>query len=501
MSRPRAPHRGAWRDPVLLVVVLLAAAVRLPPCFADLWLDEVWSITLANQLASPLDVFTSFPHSNNHHLNSLFVRAAGLGQPFCAYRLHVLLAGVGSVVVAWAILRPVGRPEAVIGAVLVSSSYLLIHFASEARGYALVVLFGFLTVLAAVRLARGGGWWWAGVLWAAAVLGVLSHLTYVYVFLSVGPWFLLDACRRRTRAGAAADLLRYFAAPAISLALLYAVLLRHVFIGGADPYRLADVLVKTLSYAGGGPGAGAVAAVAALATAGAFLGAIVWLHRAGRSEWLLYAGTVFVAPAAVLGALRPDVLAPQYFIVDVAFGLLALSYLCAGAWRRGGALRWGMAAVLAIHLVGNAANVVRLYRFGRGGYLDGLEYMAANTPGRAVTVTSDHDFRNGMILDFYGSYLPPGKQIRYIPQALQLPVEALETPGAPSAAPGAAWMLFHRFGRDRDVAPHIADRQGTAYELVKTIPYADLSGWHWFIYRKVGRKTPPDVPPDARRGP
>jgi hypothetical protein len=189
-------------------------------------------------------------------------------------------------------------------------------------------------------------------------------------------------------------------------------------------------------------------------------------------------------PAAVLLALRPDVLAVQYFIVNVAFALLAVSLPAGALWERGGRAAACVAAVLVLHVAGEGVNVLRLFRFGRGAYREGLLYMAAHTPGRVVTVTSDHDFRNGMILSYYERYLPADKRIRYIPQALQFPVEAVDDAAASRSAAGAAWMLFHRIGADRHVVPTVADRNGTVYTLVKTLPYADLAGWEWSVYRK-----------------
>jgi hypothetical protein len=111
--------------------------------------------------------------------------------------------------------------------------------------------------------------------------------------------------------------------------------------------------------------------------------------------------------------------------------------------------------------------------------------MAAHTPGQVITVTSDHDFRNGMILSYYERDLPEHKRLQYIPQDHQFPVEAVDAAAAsPPRAAGAAWMLFHRIGPDRGVVPTIADRNGTVYALVKTLPYADLAGWEWFLYAK-----------------
>ena len=112
-------------------------------------------------------------------------------------------------------------------------------------------------------------------------------------------------------------------------------------------------------------------------------------------------------------------------------------------------------------------------------------------------MATSNDFRNGMILSYYERTLPSRKRVKYIPRALQFPVEEMDDAAASPSAAGAAWMLFHRIGPDRRVVPTIADRNGTVYTLVKTLPYADLAGWDWFIYEK----RPPGAvaPPPALR--
>lgn len=50
---------------------------------------------------------------------------------------------------------------------------------------------------------------------------------------------------------------------------------------------------------------------------------------------------------------------------------------------------------------------------GRGHYLDAVMYLAEHTKDKIITVGSDHDFRNEMVLSFYAKYLPSGKEIVY----------------------------------------------------------------------------------------
>jgi hypothetical protein len=484
----RADDRGAavrWRDPALLGLVVLAALLRIPPAFGDLWLDEVWTILEAADLHSPLGVFTRFPLDNNHHLNTLVAYCLGVGAHPVLYRLHSLAAGIASVALAWDIGRFRGRSTAVVAATLTATSYVLIHFSSEARGYALLVFFALATWDAAWRFGRHPGWRSAMAVWVCAPLGFLSHLTYFYVFLASSVWLVIHLYRqgaqlRRALAGA----LWCFGLPVASLVTLYLAIFRHIAIGGGNPDTLGTVLVRVLSYAAGGPGAGPWATGVAVLGGGTLLASIWWVRRAAGDDWVFYALATIGAPAVVLLALRPDVLAVQYFVVNIAVGLLAVSLLAGALWDRGGWVAAGAAALLVLHIGGDAVNVLRLFRLGRGAYREGVRYMAAHTPGQAITVTSDHDFRNGTILAYYERTLPGGKRFEYIPQARQFPVEAVDDAALGSSPAGAAWMLFHRIAPERGVVPRIADRNGTTYALVKTLPYADLAGWEWYIYAK-----------------
>ncbi len=174
----------------------------------------------------------------------------------------------------------------------------------------------------------------------------------------------------------------------------------------------------------------------------------------------------------VLAAKRPDVLFVRYFLISIAFGFIAISHLVAGLYRREHLTKIWVSVLLLLFLVGNGMNVYRLFKYGRGSYLEGLRYMADHTPGQVVTMGSDHYFRNGMLVEYYKRYLPPGKIIAYIPQSEY-----------PTQKP--MWMIYHRIGDPGEILPIISDCNGNNYKLMKTLPYSDLSGWHWFLYRNA----------------
>ena len=122
--------------------------------------------------------------------------------------------------------------------------------------------------------------------------------------------------------------------------------------------------------------------------------------------------------------------------------------------------------LLAAIATGNALNLARFYRDGRGDYLATVEIIAGSATSRLPTVSSDHRFRNHNVIRFYNRYLPPDRRLVYQDQK--------DYPD---------WMLLHRIGELGDVDEMIA-RDDHRYVLERVAPYADLSGWHWLLYRK-----------------
>ena len=78
MNSGRSDARGPERwVGLILVVVLIGAGLRLLGLRTELWMDEILSLKLIEALESPLGVFTSIHHDNNHYLNSLWLYAVG----------------------------------------------------------------------------------------------------------------------------------------------------------------------------------------------------------------------------------------------------------------------------------------------------------------------------------------------------------------------------------------------------------------------------------------
>src|SRR5436190_1438684 len=203
-----------------------------------------------------------------------------------------------------------------------------------------------------------------------------------------------------------------------------------------------------------------------------------------RSKWrqaVLDLFALFTVPIVLIAILLPVPLSVRYFMISVATSLLLLAAGWAALLRRGVAGHGMGLTLLAVFAVGNAVNTGNLLRFGRGEYLAALRFIEKNSDGREVVITSDHDFRNAMLVNYYKRHLARPDSIRY-------------ANGPTLNEGGADWVILHRFeltGRpDR-----VADGYGNAYQLVKIYRYSDNSGWNWLLYHNLNR--PPVVPQSA----
>ena len=182
----------------LLLRVLAAAG-------GALWTDEAWSALHAVEVQTPLGVFLSINHDNNHHLYSLWLQAIGLQAPPLLARAPAIAAGTLTILVAALIgaRRSVGA--AVVAALLFAVAPILVTYGSEARGYALMLLAAMVMLLMLDR-------WIDGETSEAPVLslvilsmlGMLSHLTMAAFVGLLALWVFLA---RRSEHGPA-DALR-----------------------------------------------------------------------------------------------------------------------------------------------------------------------------------------------------------------------------------------------------------------------------------------------------
>jgi hypothetical protein len=459
--------------------------VRVFAARNDLWFDEVWTLQLLRERVHSFgDVFINLKHSNNHHLCSLWMWLVGQNASALVYRLPSVLASIGTIVLAGLIGLRRSRLEGCITVILTSWSYLLIHFGTEARGYSLAIFFALLAWYAPQQFEERRSWIWIIVFWSATVLGFLAHLEFAICFAGLVAWALWRLVRYRSKwRQAVLELFPLLTVPIVLLLVFYFVAIRGMEVAGGDPYRRWPLLIKTASYTLGGPGSGAVAGIIALMAVAVLCVALLYLMFERDDRWIFYA-VVIVAPLAVIAIQRPEQLYVRYLVISVAMSLLLLSSAYAATLRRGfTALAIGL-ALLALYVTGNAANTINLLRFGRGQYLAALLFMETHSNDKRVLITSTSraDMGNGLLVNYYKSYLEAPDDLEYVDPA-RLKEDYARTNGS---SLGAEWLILH--SNDLTTQPaRVTDEYGNSYQLVSIYRGSDLSGSNWLLYHNLNR--------------
>ncbi|MBN1516784.1 hypothetical protein JXA32_09480 [Candidatus Sumerlaeota bacterium] len=461
---------------------LLSSAAIIAAARGDLWLDEIWSLAFAHDARSAADIFLHYHHDNNHPLCTLFLYC--VGEPDClyVYRLLSVLSGIGAVLLAGFVAKEEwGYPEALCSVVLIGSSYPLLLYFSEARGYAPAIFFGLAAYAALRHNLRSRHWATLVLFWPASILGMLSHATFIMLSASL---FLASLAHQvqaheSIRRGIMRLLAQHYV-PLTFFAWWYVFYLKDMEIGGGPVYRTWAVIGQASALIFGLPDAvafhvanitafHAVAIIFILLVVVPGVAILYWRHDL---QWIFFLAMLLIMPAAMLILSRPKFLYFRYFIICFPFFLLLLaqlachcSRLCPPRWR------WLAFAPIVLVVAGQIPRDYHLLVTGRGDYSAALEYILAASPDGPITVGSDHDFRNGMVIGFYAHRITGGERLRYLDQSRWL-VESPE------------WIFAHNQDRTFQPIQEHALKGIGVYRLIKVFPFSGISGWNWVLYRR-----------------
>lgn len=450
----------------LTALVLAGAVLRIFAARGELWLDEIWSYRVVHLLSEPGGILTGVHLDNNHHLNSLYLYFVPETMHWTLYRLHSIAAGVASVVLAAIIARRAGRTAALSAALLTASSFVLVLYSSEARGYALAIFFALLCVVIAERhfddrrLGRGLAFA------AAATLGVLSHTTFLHAYAGLLVWTAYRSLRTAGLRRGLVDLALLHAIPLAVFAGLYAIDLQFIAKGGGPLTTIPDVMASALSLAFGGPAAGAGRTVVALGAALTGVISLRIIKRSGSDLWVLFAGVIFGGPLAMVMLADTSLLFERYFVVALTFLLVACSWTIAAIGSRSIV---AAACLVALYAGANAVQIRPLVEFGRGRYVDALTDVAAKSTRSVPTLGTDHDFRQGRVVGFYLLHMKDGDTISY------------QVRDAWSGT-GPEWLLVHNQAADFTPKPRLIVEGRWPFVFTKVYPASRLSGWTLALY-------------------
>ena len=461
----------------IVLILAVAAAVRIRGAINEMWLDEIWSLEFVKHISSPLDVFTSLHHENNHYLNSLCFYYFGQHGNWLGYRLPALGFGLGSVLLAGLIGRRRNTTSGLIALLLTSFSYVLILYSSEARGYAAAIFFSLLSYYLMDHFLENRRWSVALLFSTVAVLGFMSHLIFLNCFLAIllwsGCWFVQT---RTILKSAAAAMLACHGMPIIFLIAIYFVDIRHLEVGGGTPTGLQNSYAASLGWTLGIPRADSMTWLTWLVAAGLLGGMAGLLRREKKDAGIFFAGVILLFPILLVLIRHSQILYVRHFIIGITFLLILLSFLLAALYQRGPAGKAVVILLLAGYLALNGWHTRQLFQFGRGHYAAAVRYIVKHSQQTPITIGAigiEQDFRTPFMLQFHGQPAFGDKPVTYY-------TKEHWPPGGPE------WLIYDA---DSIPPPHYTTPAGDRYELAEVYPTTPLSGLRWSVYHNQYRQA------------
>lgn len=191
--------------------------------------------------------------------------------------------------------------------------------------------------------------------------------------------------------------------------------------------------------------------------------------------WSFYLSVLIVAPTALILITNPAYFHFRYVIVCFPFYYLMISFILAKAWRTNKkAFHYSIVLIISLYIAGQSLRLLPLFQYGRGSYQKIMHAMVDATATRVVTVGSDHDFRNKMVLSFYARFLQGGKTLQYVDQRFWSTVQP-------------EWLIVHSLDESAVPEPWIAVADDRKYLLAKAERFSGNSGFSWFLYHDENR--------------
>jgi len=198
----------AWLTPRVAMLILgglmlAGLALRLAKLWDGVYADELSTLYIVRgrSLGDALDIVSSDAEVSPPLSFIASWAFAKLGSAPELIRLPSLLAGMASVPLTYLVgTRAVGRTAGLAAAAIVALSPFMVYFSTEARGYALAIVFLLASTLALLQAIRSParGWWIAYAAFSA--LAMYSHYTAAFPLAAQLLWVLWAAPRTRAAA-------------------------------------------------------------------------------------------------------------------------------------------------------------------------------------------------------------------------------------------------------------------------------------------------------------
>ncbi|MGI9519780.1 MAG: hypothetical protein ACR2NP_22190 [Pirellulaceae bacterium] len=468
---------GGWV--FVLAAMLLATGLRVLAAENNLWFDEIISVEMASQMSGPAGTFTEFNYDNNHYLNTLWVYCLGKHNNELLYRLPAIIAGILTIPAVWWALCPWGRFAQRAGALLIAISHVHVHYSSEARGYALQILFAIIAFGYLERFHRKDRPALAWLFGLFCSLSIVSHLLSINFFLACLFWTIAVQTRRDQSLWEQAKRLVWcHALPVLTGAVLYLVHVRHLQFGGGPKHNTLEVIASAwsllLGIAEPGPGR-LLCGVLALS----FVIAAIYVCRASEAkqgetnshQWRFFVVFLLLIPLIRI-TIPGSLLFVRYFLLQLTFGVMLLAIAMSVYLTRRANTRRVVWLTLLVLVAANMVQNIHLIRTGRGDYQSVVNRIATDSPNQSVTIGSTNNILDGPVLDYFG------EQTELVGKHFEI--------REPDEYPD--WLILHRTmdcaTRPQPLQP-VVEIDEHIYRLTQLSRASYLSGFEWRCYRRV----------------
>jgi hypothetical protein len=451
----------------IAIAVLVGLVLRVAGAGGAFWLDEAWSAVLADDVATPLGVFVSINHDNNHHLNSLWLQTVGLGAPPLIARALSVAAGTASILVAGLIGLRRGPLGGILTALLFALSPVLVTLGSEARGYAPMTL---CLLVAAWHIDR----WLDGdpdadrplTLAVCFFVGALFQLTMVFAACALIGWPVLTLWRREGMRPALVRTARLLGPAMLALIAALAIVFAPSLLGGAEfrfgSYQSFTTLLFLKGLLDLLGHMVAVESVSFWVPAGAVI--LVILARSFETRRLAFYWLAIIAFPLMVAALQTmNAGHGRYYLLAGIALLLLVGETAAAAIRSGGWKALAAGLGLAFFAGASVAADLDLVLNRRGDVAGAVRTLATRAPGGA-TVTIDRE--TGLAL------------IRVAAAQADYPLRMVR------GCPAADYLFVDWFnGEMESFGPLV--RCGHRYAPIAGSTSRGISGQNWTLYARV----------------
>lgn len=451
--------------------IILSALILRVYCATDqFWMDEIWSLNFAFDSSSWINIF-KIKHDNNHILNTLYLWFVGEQNHWIYYRLLSILTGTAVIALLFFVTIGKNSVEKLFCLILGAVSYPLILYASEARGYSPAAAAGLCAYILLSRYEHKRNFTNLSLFWLAIILGMLAHITVVYLLLALIIKSIMDYhLENRRPASLALHLVSIYLVPCLFLCGYYFFIINNLFIAGGPEINFFETIRHTLFLASGFPDYPGSDLLAVAALMVVFVSGLYLLMKNNPSQSIFFLNILFLAPFAVLVIKPPSFLHFRYFLICLPFFFILTAHVLYRLYVHS---LYGKALTLialVLFCSGNAGRVYNLISVGRGDYQGALSYMYEKTTGNVITIGSDHDLGSAMVLSFYSRFLSSDKKIKYY--------KINEWPES-----GPEWVLIQSQEKQYTPRKRVTDNKRRSFVLQNNFEFEGSSGWHWSVYR------------------